>query len=178
MDVILLWFEGLSRNLLITALSAIIPLGLGVLFTFFASRNRIAETVFSWMSLPSECVCPVLTMLVLYYQVLADLGIDVSAIAAAVIAFTCCFSFYMPARFVRSDSFLKNVLVNGLGLLSSLFKWSFCVSFIGIVDMLKVASMMGNKAYNYWYYVIPFMVCLIIVGCLEAGKRLIKQFMK
>ena len=46
MDVILLWFEGLSRNLLITALSAIIPLGLGVLFTFFASRNRIAETVF------------------------------------------------------------------------------------------------------------------------------------
>ena len=176
--------RGLFNNLLITLLSAVVPLCLGVLLTFLASKSRIMETIFSWLSLPTECACPILLMLVLHFSVISDVqrmlpfAFPVPAVVTAILAFTLCFSFYMPARFVRGDSFLKNVLVNGLGLISSMFKWSFCVSFIGISDLVSECRMMGNRMYDYRYYVIPFIVCIVIVIWLEVGKRLVKQFMK
>ncbi|MBQ8605402.1 MAG: hypothetical protein IJ408_01575 [Clostridia bacterium] len=181
MSEIVLLMEGFGNNIFITALSVIFPILIGILLTFIASKSKIAESVFSWLSMPFECICPALLLITVYYLIpyVFDLGInEIIKYVVIIVSFTTCFLFYMPARFVKSDSFLKNTLVNGIGLISAVFKWSFCLSFIGFLDLTRASQNIMAKYYNPLILLIPFAVSVLTLFVLELIKRFIKQFMK
>lgn len=176
MNNINLLLQGFANNIIITIISVIFPLCLGVLLTFLAGKSRIADRIFLWISLPFESICPVLLLVFIYY--ISGRLINFNRYVITIFTFSICFMFYMSARFVKTDSFLKNTLVNGIGLISTVFKWSFCVSFIGVIDLLKAANLIMAKSYNPVSYILPFVISLIIIFVLELAKRLLKQFLK
>ena len=174
--------RGFGGNLLITAATVCLLLLPGILLTLLAKKVPIIGKIFGWLSIPFECICPIALILVLYYVVLT-LGfhwgnIQVTGFIAMILGLTIAYMGYMPARFVPEYSFLKNVLYNGLGMISAVFKWSFCAFVIGGQDILFYARNVMNHTYRSGYYWIPFLAafaCLIIV---EIARRVIKQFMK
>ena len=170
----LIW-SGFANNLLIVLLSSLIPLSTGILLNFFASKKATIGKVFGWVSLPFECICPLLLLIILYYLLPAERN---NALFIIVIAFSLSFIGYLPARYISSYFFINNILYIGLGLISTIFKWSFCVGYIAYNDMLKGAQMTIARTYNPIYLLIPFIVSLLILTILEIGKRLIKQLMK
>jgi len=167
--------EGLTQNLLITILSVIVPLGLGILFTYLASLNRTSNTVFSWVSLPFECIGPISLLFVNYYMGFFRMR---SGLLIAVLTFSICFLGYMPARYRNTESLLKNCIYNGLGLLSTVFKWSFCASMIGVVEMQRAANMILTRTGDFTCLWIPLICAFLFLLLIEVGRRLVKQFMK
>ncbi|MBO4897889.1 MAG: hypothetical protein J5590_06300 [Clostridia bacterium] len=165
--------QGLVFNVFITLLSAILPFGLGVLFTFLCSKDRTSSRIFGALSVVFESLCPIVLLLIMFFCVFKNTR---SVTPAVIIAMTLSFICYMPARYVSAWGVGKNIAVNSLGLISSLFKWSFCVSWVACKDMLGVANIIRNKTYDssiLWYVLIVSFVILLI---LETGKYLARTF--
>ncbi len=171
--------SAIGKNFLITIISIALPLGIGILLSFFASKNKIVNNIFGWISLPFECICPLALLLVNYFVV--HNGFHFSGqqpLLVCVLTFLTAFIGYMPARYVSEYSFLKNVLYNGLGLFSAVFKWSLCVSYITADDLLKYCRSIVSKTYNTVYLWIPLLICFVVIIIPEIARRLVKQFMK
>ncbi len=168
--------EGLTKNLLITLLSIQLPLGVGILLTVFANMNRTVAKVFSWISLPAECLCPIVVLSAVYFNSGLRNAAEMFIFSALIFSF--CFIGYMPARHYEGYSFLKNILYNGLGLLSSVYKWSFCVGFIGMMDLLRAAQVAGSREYSGAPYWIVLAISVVILLIVETGRRFVKNLMK
>ncbi len=169
--------EGLLTNLLIVALTFACVFPIGLLLSFFASKSKTAGKVFHWLSLPFECL-PIITVLFFVYFS-AGRAFHFTALVAALIAFVICFIGYMPARHDPNSSFLKNILYNGLGLISTVFKWSLVSSIIGVPEMIKRAQNVIAITFNsfeVWTFV--FICVFILILPIEIARRLIKQLMK
>ena len=167
--------EGFAGNCLIVMLSCILPLGLGVVFTLVASRSRTAAKVFRWVSLPFECLCPAALMTAMYFAVFAYY-VD-SGLVAIVFAFALSFFGYMPARYHEADSFAKNLLVNGLGLISAMYRWSFCAGLIAYKDLLRGADIIRSRTFVGWVTLIPLFVSFFMLLVPEIVIRILKQKM-
>ena len=175
-------FKGFFVNLIITAVTVGILLIPGILLTLLAKKAPIIGKIFGWLSIPFECICPIAMILCLYYlfpgmRTLLG-GTDVSAIFMAILALTVAYLGYMPARFVPEYSFLKNISYNSLGLISAIFKWSFCVFAIGGQDLLFYARNMMNRNYQTGILWVPLAVCFVCLLGIELLRRIVKQFMK
>ena len=169
------FFRGMGVNIDVTIFSLIIPFGLGVLFTILCAKNRRTEKIFSWISLPFECVCPPVMLCVLYFLVFPRNKI---ATLITVMCFTLAFFGYMPARYNRSMSLWRNIVYNGLGLYGAIFKWSFCVGLIGQVDMLKTADVIRARTYTSDYLIVPLVFSVIVIAIIEVARRIIKNSAK
>ena len=175
----LMWLvKGFGNNFLITILSGIIPLTIGVILTFVSSKSRICSKIFEWVSLLFECTCPIVVICAWYYMLAHLLPVGRYPVWIFVFALSFCFLGYMPARYIESYSFVKNIIYHGLGLFSALFKWSFLAGYIAIIDLLKATEMIRNRNYNSTYYLIPLLFTFIVLLILEVGRRLVKQLMK
>ena len=97
-----------------------------------------------------------------------------------VIAFSVCYIGYMPARYDASASVVKNIVCNGLGLISSAFKWSFIVSMVARYDLLGVVRVIWNREYGSRPMVmfVPLLVGFVVLAVLEAAKKLAKEKME
>ena len=71
--------------------------------------------------------------------------------------------------------FFKNVAVNGIGLVSSIFKWSFCASFIGAVEMLRVANIQMSRTYDSSVFWTVMIISFAVVIILELMKFVAKE---
>ena len=167
--------QGLINTILIVICSSVIPFITGLIFNLIASKSSVANNIFSWLSLPLEIICPVIFLIIIYYTIPSG---DISTVFIASAVFSIIFAGYMPARFSPSFSFGKNILYNGLGLVSSIFKWSFCVGYIGCMDLLKATQMIFARTYDYRYIWIPLVFVTGVLLVIEVGRRLVKQFMK
>ena len=167
-----LMFAGFGNNLLITLLSIVFPLGLGILFTFLCGKNRTLEKVFHWVSLPFECICPIALMAVMYFMVFPFMN---SGLFPIVLTFSLAFLGYMPARYNRSMSAGRNIAYNGLGLASAIYKWSFCVYIIGYRDLFAAANIVRSRIYIGTVMLIPLAVSFVVIAIIEVARRIIKN---
>ncbi len=182
MEYIGMLMKGFGGNLLITAVSVGLLLIPGFLLTVLAKKFPVMGKIFGWLSIPFECICPVAMILCLYYlmpgvRVMFG-GINVYSFFVAILGLTVAYMGYMPARFVPEYSFLKNVLYNGLGMISAIFKWSFCVFVIGCPDILHYARNVMNRTFRTGVYWIPLVVSFACLLGIEIIRRIVKQFMK
>ena len=149
--------KGLSVNLLITFASCIFPLNFGILTSVFARLNSKVEKVFSWLSLPVESFCPLVFLAALFYGTnLFDISVYRNIIP--IVAFSICFIGYMPARYNSGYSLIKNILYNGIGLISTVFKWTFCLGFIGVDELLRTAGVLNMRYFSGKPYIIAFLI--------------------
>lgn len=178
-DSMPLWVEGLINTLLIIVLSSVIPLGIGCLFTFLSSINKVTYSIFNWLSFPTEVLCPLIITLILFYLpgYLFD-GETLPRIACVIIAFSICFISYMPAHYNKDSSLLKNMLCNGFGLISTITKWSCIAGYISVIDLVNAAQKMLARTFDWTSMLIAFAVLTVLISVPELAKRLTKQFMK
>lgn len=184
MEDILFLSRALIVNILITIFSSIIPLIIGILLSLLAKKSSIASKILGWLKIPFESICIPLFILVLFYlpsfifdtRIFSSINFSNSLIMT--IALSTAYLLYIPARYNPDFSFLKNTLLNSLGLISALFKWSFVAGFITINDMLLAARTLMASKYTIWPLIIAFLIVTTILVIIELAKTLIKQFMK
>lgn len=169
-------FEGLLNNFLITGGSCILPLVIGVASYFLCDKNKQLSKLAHFCGAFFESICPLLTIVVLYYCVFGNVRLN--SLIVCIIGFSISFAGYMPARFSTDDSMLKNLAINGIGLFSTIFKWSFCVCFIGVRDMFNVANLQRARTYESNYLWIPFIISFGIIFILEIMRFVVKENMK
>lgn len=190
MNEFLILLKGLLNNVLVTFLIVLLPLIIGSVLAIFQGKFKIIRAIFSWLSIFSECLCPVLVVLTYVDVFLYETGLYKVNVFAfkmddiitpfwiMVLALSACFVGYMPARYVESYSIFKNIAYNGLGLISTAFKWSFLGSLIGFVDLAKAAINLRNRTYSGWYILIALIIAVSILFVIELGRRAVKQFLK
>lgn len=169
--------EGLGNNLLITVLSVILPLAVGTGLTVlmhFTKKTPVPK-IFRILAVCTESAVPMLLVLVSYFCWFQNVR---SALLAVTVAFSVSFLGYMVSRYEPSDSLLKNMTVNGIGLVADVFKWSTVVGYIGMMDMTKAADFLRMKDYETGYLLIPLAVIGGILLTLYLAKALCKNFMK
>ena len=173
--------EGLLNNILLTVLSCIVPLLFGCLMTvLFAltKKLRFIRNIFQGTSLISESLCPAITIIVVFYlpgMVLAN-GLD--RWLAVILGFTISFLGYMVKRYDQRDSILKNLLVNSLGLTSTVFKWSFVVGYVGVLDMLRAGTKYMAVTVSLWGVLITLAISFVILLVIEGIRYLLKELLK
>ena len=162
--------KGLGNNLIFTLLSCIIPFVCGAFFLYAIKKEQ--TKLLSWGAVLFEALCPVVLLTYMCYSS------NVPTFFAVVIAFSICFVGYIPARAQESYSQLKNLLYYGLGLFRSVFLWSFCVSIIGGIDLLKATMMVANTRYEFGILLLPLAVSFAILAVVSIARKAIKDSMK
>ena len=164
----------LGVNLLITVLAMLIPFGAGTLMYLFSEKNGTLATIFRWVSLPFEAICPVVLLVTVYYVG----NVRLPVIIYATLVLSVAYFGYMPARFVEQYSFRKNLLLGGLGLFGAIFKWSFCLGMIGHLDALGYAYRQSAVNFDYLVPLLTvFASSAVLLLAVEVIKRLVKQKM-
>ena len=166
-------FQGLLNNILITIGSCILPMIVGIAAYFICSKNELLTKLAHLCGVLFESFCPVITILLMYYCIFAQTRL--SAIWVCIIGFSISFLGYMPSRYNSDYSFFKNVAVNGIGLVSSIFKWSFCASFIGAVEMLRVANIQMSRTYEASSFWTAMIISFAVIVVLELMKFVAKE---
>ena len=177
----MLFLEGFGNSLLITLLSIIFPLAIGIIITIFSSKFKVVNSIFGWLSLPFECLCPMFLCVAIYFLIpMKIIPRDTWSIIIAVVVLTISFLGYMPARCVESYSAIKNIFYNGIGLVKNICIWSFFItsSSIANTDLFRVTLTAISRTYNHVYWLIPLLISITILFVFELARRLIKQFMK
>ena len=175
-DLITQIVKALSGNISITLLSCICPIVVGILLTLLCRTHRVVGMIVGWLSVPIECLCPIVLLYVIYF--FAGSLLPISPFILCVLTFSIAFIGYMPARYVREYSLLKNVLYNALGVIRTTFMWSFCVSVVGQSDLLGFSRQLFGRTYDSLYFIIPLIVSFLCLLCIEVMRVAIKQFLK
>ena len=181
LDIIKVLLEGFGNSLLITVLSVIFPLIIGTIIIIFSSKFKVVNSIFGWLSVPFECLCPIFLCTAIYFLIpMKIIPYDIWYLIITVFVLSLCFMGYMPARCVQSYSAIKNILYNGIGLVRNIFMWSLFVSgcTMANTDLFKATSRIISYSYNTIYWLIPLLVSIVILFIFELARRLIKQFMK
>lgn len=186
--------KGLGLNFIITVMAIIVPLILGVAGSLLVKNQKTLGKVFWYLDIPCRSVCVPVALVLMYYlpglagtTILRDIdilmfeklsidGFSKTMILILILGFA--FLWYMPAKYNHEFSLAKNILYNGMGLFSNVFKWSFVAGMIVIPDMLKITQIYVAKTYSFLPYIIPFLVVSFILFVIELVRVLIKHFMK
>ena len=187
--------EGLQKNFIITACAVLIPLISGILLSLWVKKVPVIGKIASWANIAFKAISiPLLIMLIYYvpgylldepifaeidryYYIEYDIN-DVGRFIPVVIALCITHLLYMPAKYNLSFSYSKNIIYNGLGLISNTFKWSLISSMILINDIVKMAKEMAAMKAMIGPMFLAFIVVGIILVILELSRALIKQLMK
>ena len=172
-------------NVLVTALSAFVPLIVGVGFTIlmhFTKTNPVPKII-RYLTIPLESLVPVIVIVAVYYIPFPDIlpfsiPFSVESIACCVIGLTLCFLAYMPHRYNENDSIIKNIAVNGLGLIASIFKWSTIVGYIAVTDIMRAAAVQYGRTYTVIYYIWPLIVSFIVLAVIYILKNILRDVLK
>ncbi len=166
-----MFFEGLLVNITITALSCILPIIVGIVSNKICKQNQILFQPAQLCGIIFESISPILMTAVLYF--LMNFG----PMLSCVMGFTISFIGYMSAHFNQEYSFAKNTIVNSIGLISNIFKWSLCVSFIGVRDIFGTTRVYCMLSYEMTGYLISLIIVFAIIFILELAKFVVKEKM-
>lgn len=168
--------EGLTNNLLITVFSSILPFLVGLFFNFVCKQSSALTCFTHVFGMIFESICPVVIISLIWYS---GLGFAVNdRLICCIIGFSISFSGYIPSRYRADYSFSKNTVVNLFGLLSTIFKWSFCVSAIGINDLLGRSDLIRGLTFDSGSLWLVLLISFFIILMLELAKFLAKKEMK
>ena len=175
-----LFFRGFTTNILITACAAFWPLVLGILLSLFVKKSTVVSAIVDAVNIPLESISVPLAMMALFYTLgrFFHIGNLYVYTVIVVMALSLAYLFYMPTRYNEGYSFIKNILYNGLGLISWLFKWSFVASFVGVMDALGAARNLVARTYQFWPYTVVFLVAFGILFVIELLRFLVKKLIK
>lgn len=168
--------EGLAKNLLITVFSSISPFLVGLFFNFMCKRFPVSIIIARIVGMIFESICPVVIISLIWYS---GLGFAVNdRLICCIIGFSISFIGYIPSRYRADYSFSKNTVVNLFGLLSTIFKWSFCVSAIAIYDLLGRSDLIRGSTSDSGSLWLVLLISFFIILMLELAKFLAKKEMK
>lgn len=166
-------FQGLLNNILITIGSCLLPMIVGIAAYFICSKNELLTKLAHLCGVLFESFCPIITILLMHYCIFSQTRL--SAVLVCIIGFSISFLGYMPTRYNSDYSFFKNIAVNGIGLVSTIFKWSFCASFIGAVEMLRVADIQMSRTYDPSSFWTAMIISFAVIIILELMKFVAKE---
>ena len=178
--------EAFMNNILITAVSCIIPLFVGIvvyclLKTF---ENKTFSRIIRFPSIIFESVCPLIVLFFVYFgipYISRQLGfrIVLTPTMGTLIGFTICFIGYMPARYNSKDSLVKNWVVNSLGLFSTVLKWSFVSSVIGAPELTnKIQNYIAISFKSFEWWACGLIVTLVVIFIVELLKYIANEVLE
>ncbi len=172
--------RGFGYDLLVTVLSVFFPLlvGCGLTVLMHFKRAGALPKVFRYLSVLTEGLAPAAVLLFCYFGLFGRSEIPPFLVAS--VALSVCFTGYMVYRYEARDSLLKNLLVNGIGLVADLLKWSFCtLSFITIQNVTRAVGNVVSRTYEPF---IPYFVLVLftfgILFVLHAARQILKDVLK
>ena len=178
-DLIPMLFSGLGNDLLVTVISIILPLNIGIAFTILMhfTRKSPLPKVFRFLSILTEGLAPLSVLLFFYFCVLASCN---NALVPAIVALSICFMGYMIFRYDGRDSLIKNIVVNGIGLVADMLKWCFCIlGYVGIMNIVKAANTYASRTYSFFLPILFILIIsFIILSVLYIIRQICKEFMK
>lgn len=95
-----------------------------------------------------------------------------------IIGFSVCFLGYFPARFNKDYSVGKNIAVNTLGLISTIFKWSFTAAIIGATELLRSMTMIISRTFEYKILFAGVLISFLILAAIHTVKLILEEKMK
>ncbi len=172
--------KGLGTDLLITILAVIFPLivGVGLTVLMHFTRKSALPKIFRYISILTEGLCPVCILLMTYFTLpqILQYSLAIKPAFASGVALSLCFMGYMAFRYDERDSLVKNIVVNGIGLVADMLKWCFGVAFlIGVSDLISAAR---NYAASTYLFFMPYFSVTVIIFLILAVLYIIRQICK
>lgn len=170
-------FSGFGKNLLITVLASILPIatGIGLTFLMNAVKSKGLRIAFRLIAVFFYCLAPLALLIILYFLLFASIRNPMPPVVAAL---TLSHLGYFVMRYDKSATALKNILVNSLGLLSSVFLWSTTVGYVGVIDVVKACTNISGVRYNYSYCWIALLICFLVLAVINIPRMILKETMK
>ena len=178
-DLIPMLFSGLGNDLLVTVISIILPLNIGIAFTILMhfTRKSPLPKVFRFLSILTEGLAPLSVLLFFYFCVFTSRN---NVLIPAIVALSICFMGYMIFRYDGRDSLIKNIVVNGIGLVVDMLKWCFCIlGYVGIMNIVNAANRYAIRTYSFFLPILLLLIIsFIILAVLYIIRQICKEFMK
>lgn len=171
--------EGFGTNVLITFLSALLPLivGIPLVILMHYTGKTIVPKLLKYPMLIFESIAPVIIVALLYFCIFANTR---SGTFAVISALSVCFLGHLPQQFDARDSLAKNIVVSSIDLIASLFKWSTAVcSIIAVQDIYRAASSIAARTFDYApYLLIALVITFVCLAVLYLARNLCRDLMK
>lgn len=167
-------FEGLLNNVLLTVLSCILPIAVGILALILCQKHEGLNKKIKTASLLFESLCPMAFLMLLYFCIIGN-TMKNAQFLSLVVCFSISFIGYIPRRYDEKYSFGENIVIHSLGLISAIFKWSFCAGMILVKDMLSAASSIRAYTFEGGIYWVPLLISFIILLGLELTRYILKE---
>lgn len=172
--------EAFLYNLIITICSCILPILVGAIYLPLAKKNPEKKRIAPIIALIPESISPYIAVVVLYAICYANRrwflrnGFSLSSDVYIALSLATCFIAYIPKRQNRNYSVRKNLIVNSLGLFSTVFMWSLAVDGFG-----EKGIGLGHFAYKSLFYssgvqvgeiILPVVISFLFVLMLKGIK--------
>lgn len=168
--------SGILNNFLITILSCIVPITTGIFLIYISKKSNTSSKIIRAISMIFESLSPFVLTLAMVYSVFVRA--DINRTIICILAFSICFLGYLPTRVRLDYSFVKNIVVNSVGLLSTILKWSFCVSMLGVNELIHNSQKIMAITFDYGVYLIAFLIAFFAVLVLKIIKFVLEETMK
>ena len=187
MDLFSMLISGFGTDVLVVLLSALLPLlvGIGLTVLMHFTRKSALLKVFRYVAIATEGLVPTVILFTTFFSVPRAIQnlhplFRMEPLSTAVIALSICFLGYMVFRYEERDSLIKNLVVNGIGLVADLFKWCVAVvAVIGVQDVLGAAKLYVGRTYNITgAYSLVLLISSVVLVTLYLVRQLCKDLMK
>lgn len=171
--------EGLIYNILITLSSCLLPTAIGIGLNFLGNafkNNKGVERFLHIFGSVFHCVCPVLLIITIFYNLSFNVATDITRPMTVVIAFSLGFFGYIPAHYNKNYSLMKNNTLGVINLFSHVFMWSFISGYIAVPDALSYAQRVMQNTYKSGEFIVLFFKVGSILMLLQVLKLIIEEF--
>lgn len=152
--------EAFLRNLILTVFSCILPILVGAVYLPAAKKNPKEKRIAPIIALIPESISPfimaAMTSFLFYSRGTRRFFFHYPLLYRIlfILSFSICFIAYIPKRENRNYSVRKDLIVNSLGLFSTVFMWSLTITGLG--------TLADNQAHSYDADVLPVIAVLAI----------------
>ena len=180
----MMYLQGLGMNLLLTLLSCILPVLFGVIWILISKTHIITHRIVKLLSQFWECFTPMIVIVVVYYGVpqianLIGLHFRLNPLVTCVIGFSICFLGFLPARQKSDYSIIKNILLNTVDLIATVFMWTLTASIVAFPEIVYVTKSIVGMNYRFFEtYLIPLVISFAVLAVLKLIKYLLEEFME
>ena len=178
-ELIPMLFTGLGNDFLVTVISIILPLNIGIALTILMhfTRKSPLPKIFRFLSILTEGLAPTAVLIFSHFCVFSSSN---SRFIPASVALSLCFMGYMIFRYNEQNSLVKNIVVNGIGLIADMLKWCFCIlGYVGIINLTKAANVYAGRTFDYFLPILLLLtISFIILAVLYIIRQICKEFMK
>lgn len=162
--------EAFLRNLILTVFSCILPILVGAVYLPAAKKNPKEKRIAPIIALIPESISPfimaAMTSFLFYSRGTRRFFFHYPLLYRIlfILSFSICFIAYIPKRENRNYSVRKDLIVNSLGLFSTVFMWSLTITGLGTLADNQVHSYDADVLPVIAVLAIPFLFVLILKG--------------